>query len=76
LPTNTLKALKKHADRYGYDGVMETAVDLGLNEEQLIELQEHIDEIVSRDRWAPKRRLSAETRVRRLLGVEESEDAA
>jgi hypothetical protein len=69
----TLQNLKKHAKRFGSDGVMEAAVESGLPFEELVELQKHIDALHAEDKWAKKPRLTAETRVKRMLGIEEAE---
>lgn len=77
-----LAKLKRHADRYGPEGVMEAARtasdfhDGQLEFDELVELQTHIDGLSAGDKWAKKHRLSAETRVKRLLGIDETEAAA
>lgn len=69
-----LDAYKRHADRFGTSGVMAAGAD-ELDFDQLVELQKHIDSVDSQIRYAPKIRLSAETRVKRLLGIPEDEGA-
>lgn len=75
----TAAALLRHAERFGLDGVTDAALDLGYSEDQLTELIEGLDKIEKKlaDRRkyqaAPKRRLSARTRARKLLGVEETD---
>ena len=62
----TLKHFAKHVERYGAEGVMDTARDhLGLAE--LIVLQQQIDELTPR----VKHRKTAERRVRDWLGLTE-----
>jgi hypothetical protein len=82
LPTSDLIAgLKKHAKRYGADGIMETAADFfhdgRMTFNDVIEMQEHLDalEREALKKWAPNRRLTVEERVNRVLGIEPEEDA-
>lgn len=74
----TVEALKKHARKYGTDGILETGIDCGLNFEQLVELQKVLDQIEGsrRPKFAPekRRRLSVETRVKRALGLDTEEE--
>jgi hypothetical protein len=74
MPADLVKSLQKHARKYGSDGVMEHAIELKLSFQSLVLLQKTCDE--ADDRRTPKilrkkRRLSVETRVKRLLGIEE-----
>jgi hypothetical protein len=73
---DNLDGLKLHAKRYGTDGVMQAGVELDLTYAQLCQLQTHIDGIVAQNKYAKKTRLSVETRVNRLLGIEEEDEAA
>ncbi len=71
-----LKNLKHHAKRYGPEYVMEAGLHFELSFKELVELQKYADEVAAtRNKYAPKPRLSAETRVKRLLGEEEGEAA-
>jgi hypothetical protein len=76
-----IAGLEKHAKRYGMDGIMETARDywqVGLLETaDVVTIQENLDELERETlkKWAPKRRLSVEERVNRLLGIDPEEDA-
>lgn len=67
-----------HAQRFGTESVMETAADQGLGFDQLVELQKEIDKIekANAPRIQRKRgpRISAEIRVRRLLGLPDEEE--
>ena len=65
---------KKHATRFGVEQVMEAAAEDGLSMSELVELQGFVDEIVARNKWAPKKKLSATVRVRRLLGLPDEEE--
>jgi hypothetical protein len=71
----TVANLLRHAERFGCEGVLEAGVDLDLPREQLIELLAGLDAIAARDNWTPRRRLTPETRVRRILGEPEPEPA-
>ena len=79
MRTASVPALEAHAKKFGPEGVMETGVDLGLSVDQLVRLQKAIDKIEEqRDRGRrfstyKKPRLTAEVRVKRLLGIEEGE---
>lgn len=68
----TLDNLKRHIDRYGPEGVMETARDSGFPITALVELQAKIDAIPSRRRKV-RHRKSVEARVRSWLGLPEEE---
>lgn len=74
-----ISQLKKHARRFGTESVMDAAVEVGLTLEQLIELQKFVDEVddeaarARRFHRPKKRKLTAEQRVKRLLGIEEDE---
>ena len=72
----TEATLTKHARRFGSEGVMEAALDAQLPFEEMVRLQTVLDEIDSQQRGYRKPRLTAETRVKRLLGIEEEKDAA
>ena len=66
----------KHVDKFGDDGVMDAAihseiVGKPMTLSELVALQKHIDS--KRPKHAPKMRLSAETRVKRLLGLDKEE---
>ena len=75
-----------HAQRFGTEAVLETAIEQGVSYEQLIKLQLALDEIDKKARLRARfdrrkgPRLSAEIRVRRALGLpdkpeEEGQDA-
>ncbi len=74
-----VEQLLTHANRYGADGVMEAAVEsrieLNLELQDLIALRDRLDwlEANPTGKYAtPKtHRLSAENRVKRLLGISE-----
>ena len=74
-----LKGLKKHADKYGIEGVMAAGLEdsAGLTFAELVDLQTHLDGVEKKRMggWAPNRRLTAEDRVKRLLGWDEDEAA-
>lgn len=73
-------ALKKHAERFGTDAVMETAAEEyhagGFTFDDVVELLELCDVIHRRKQpYAKKTRVSTETRAKRLLGIEEETEA-
>lgn len=86
MKTNTrsqiMLGLEKHAKKYGADGIIETAADYyhdgRLTLADVVTVQENLDalERETLKKWAPKRRLTAEERVNRLLGIEPEEGAA
>ena len=79
----------KHAERFGTEGVMETAAECGHSFDALVRLQDAVDRIEAehgregkfirhnrlgrRVQVRPKR-TTAEERVKRLLGIEEEEE--
>lgn len=72
----TLESYKRHVQRFGTEGVMDTAAD-DLNFEQLVELQ-----ILCNDKDRAKRpfarvrtRVTAEQQVKKLLGLTDEEPA-
>lgn len=73
--------LIRHAKRFGVDGVMETAADRwrsGLcSFESVVKLQKEVDHIEAnptrRHATKTRHRLTAELRVKRLLGIEDEE---
>ena len=76
-----MEDLKKHADKFGGEGVIDAAVGafhLGyFSETDVIEVQTHLDKSRKKSPWEGKKRLTVETRVQRLLGIDRSqEDAA
>jgi hypothetical protein len=75
MGNTTTRDLKRHVDRFGADGVMDAGKILGLELEDLIELQVHIDNHHAKSAWNPKPRFSAETRVRRYLGLDKESEA-
>jgi hypothetical protein len=74
-----MTGLLKHANRFGADGIMETAADFyydgALTYADVVTIQEKLDalEREALKKWAPKRRLTVEERVNRLLGIEPEE---
>ena len=72
MAKSILEAFKHQASKYGEDGCMETAAELGMSYNDLCLLQKHIDS--NRPRHAPKHRLSVETRVKRILGIDPNEE--
>jgi hypothetical protein len=71
-------ALIRHARKNGPECVMQSAVELGLGQSNLIRLQTAIDNLPTRkvgrvEIHKTRHRLSAETRVKRLLGIDEQE---
>lgn len=79
----SISEFKKHAKRYGTEGVMNAAIELGYDFDALCDLQAQLDAIDA-DHARAKRfgvekrhRLTVETRVRRLLGLpdDETEDS-
>jgi hypothetical protein len=82
---NPIKQYVTHAERFGVEGVMETARDEGLTLSELEELLEACDKIelsharrTRRFVSAPKRKLTVEQRVKRLCGItdDDTEEAA
>lgn len=66
-----------HAQRFGTESVMQTAAQQGLSYELLIQLQTQLDAIDAKARKRGQRqgkRLNAEVRVRRLLGLPDSKE--
>lgn len=68
--------LVKHAEKFGTDCVMETALELGAGFAQLVQLRRRLD-VIEKNAAAQKRfsnykkpRLSVERRVQRLMGEE------
>lgn len=80
------KALVAHTLKFGPEGVIETAIESGYNEDQLTELIQAVDKTLAdleekrrevrtrRFSRYQKPRLSARTRARRLLGIPEEEE--
>lgn len=71
-----VKRFAAHARRHGTEEVLEAGSQAGLTLAQLVELQKELDKIVDAkcDQFgttAKKRRLSAEARVKRHLGIED-----
>ena len=67
-----LERLQHHAKRYGTEGIMQAGVEFDLTQKELVQLQKYVDEVnAQRNKYAPKPRVSAEVRVKRLLGIEE-----
>ena len=65
----TLDDLKRHADKFGPEGVMEVAAER-LVQDELHDLLRHLDGIEKRKNpWAGRRRLTVEERVERLLAA-------
>jgi len=62
--------LLKTIDRFGPEGVLDAAREAGLPLEQLVRLQEAIDKLPRQ----PRRRSSAEARVRTWLGLPATEE--
>lgn len=79
----TAQQLREHAEKFGIDGVAETAAEAGMGEESLTTLIASLDRINSTFRRDPKRKLLYRTpaktsparRARELLGIEEPEKA-
>lgn len=81
MKNNTIDALTKHAKRFGTDGIAATAVELGVTSETglalLIRRLDKIEddaEAARRFHRPKKRRITAEVRARRLLGLEEPQE--
>jgi hypothetical protein len=80
---NAVAPLLRHAKKFGTDGVMEAAVEarleLDLDFDALVRLREELDEIEKKPQRrfdTPKtHRLSAELRVKRLLGIPDEEES-
>jgi len=71
-----LNALKKHAARYGTAEVMDTALEMDPSLEQIIELLTCIRAVEDKARtFKPPKRLSVENQAKRLLGIEEEQEA-
>lgn len=70
----------RHAQRFGTTEVMAAAIDAGVDFSALVMLREKLDELdekaATQKRFASYRkpRLSAHTRVKRLLGLEDDDD--
>lgn len=79
-----LNGLKKHASKFGSDGVIETAIEaFDLNVAQMADLIAHCDEADfqlerKKNRFAtkPKHRLSYETRAKRALRIPDEGEPA
>lgn len=74
-----LRDLITHVDRYGSDGVLHTAVELGFDFDDLVVLEMHCEKNDdAKKRYATKRRgtpqARAETKVKRLLGINDDEE--
>lgn len=67
----TVQTLTKHAERYGTEFVMESALEEGLHFADLVQLQKNLDEIEGKRTRKPKPRISAENRVKKLIGLDE-----
>ena len=74
----TLSQIQQHAKRYGPDHVMEAAAELDFSFDDLVKLQTFLDklEVEKKGKWAKKHRLTVEERVERLLGIDNSPEAA
>lgn len=73
--TAAIQVFVRHAQRFGTDEVLSAAADKGLRISALVALQTELDTIDAQKRRRGERgpRLSAETRVNRLLGIEETD---
>ena len=73
-----MEDLKKHADKFGGEGVIDaaaTAYHFGyFSETDVIEVQKHLDKSRKKTPWEGKKRLTVETRVQRLLGIDRSQE--
>lgn len=70
----TLERFKKHVEKFGPDGVMETAAKR-LAYDELVTLQETCDAAERAKTRFPKRtRKTAEQKVRELLGLTDEEE--
>lgn len=77
----TAQKLREHAEKYGIDGVAETAAESGMNEESLTALIISLDRINATFRRDQKKKhlyvtpakKPADRRARELLGIEEPE---
>lgn len=75
----TVQQLQRHAERYGIECVVETAVELGHSFDSCVRLQDACDRIESareRDRHPrarPQKMKPSEDRVRAFMGLEKSE---
>lgn len=74
-----LEQLAAHAKKYGSDGIMETGIEAGLSFKKLCDLLKACDaaDLARAGRYSkpPKRKHTIEQRVKRLLGIEESEES-
>lgn len=77
------EALKRHAKRFGIEGVAETAVDLGFNVDQLADLIEWLDgeeyaqQLKQSSQYTPSKRRHRKTyedRAKELLGITDPEE--
>jgi hypothetical protein len=78
---NVIEPYVTHAEKFGTDGVMETARDAGLTLKELGELLVECDRIhashlkrTRRFATPTKHRLTVEQRVKRLCGIAEEEE--
>lgn len=69
----TVETLTKHARKYGPEFVMDAGIEAGLSQRHLVQLQKNLDAIEDSKLRKPPRRISAELRVKRLLGIEPEE---
>lgn len=69
----TVEKLVRHAQRFGTEGVIDTAVEGRVPFEELVRLLTALDEIDQnqRGRRYVKPRKTVEERVKKLLGIEE-----
>lgn len=77
-PVPGLRQLQRHAERYGSEAVVETAVELGYGFDSCVRLQDHCDRVESarylreHPRGRPPKVSLSEDRVRDMMGLEES----
>lgn len=76
-----LEDLVKHAEKYGIDGITDTAIEAGYGVEELAKLIERMDAVetallkkISRYNTPKRHRLTYEERAKRLLGIEDEEN--
>ena len=74
----SVEALKKHADKFGTEAVVETAAEVGYGVDALIRLFDHCDLVDSATDRARKyskglKRSSSEARAKALLGLKDDD---
>lgn len=81
LETPTIEQLKKHADKYGTEQVVETAVELGYGLDTIVNLMDYCDRVNAtnyrKERpYAKAQKIkSSEERAKALLGIKDEDES-